>query len=200
LVVAGELSSQRHLAATAFEHAVKVELEGLAMAGATVSFQIRPTDLGPFGADEIELGLISRPNAPWVPISRGASGGELSRLMLAVQVVLATADPIDTFIFDEVDAGVGGAAAVEVGRRLARLARTSQVIVVTHLPQVAAFADKHYVVQAGVGQKVSSTSIREVAADERVVEISRMLAGLSDSSAGADLATELLDLAKAERT
>lgn len=199
VVLAGELSTQRHLAATAFEQAVRTELEGLAMGGATVSFQIRPADLGPFGADDIELGLVSRPNAPWVPISKGASGGELSRLMLAVQVVLASADPIDTFIFDEVDAGVGGAAAVEVGRRLARLARTSQVIVVTHLPQVAAFADKHYVVQAGAGEQVNSSQITEVAGDERVTEISRMLAGLSDSAAGADLANQLLDLATEER-
>ena len=199
LVLAGDLSTQRHLAATAFEQAVRTELEGLAKGGATVSFQIRPSDLGPFGADDIELGLVSRPNAPWVPISKGASGGELSRLMLAVQVVLASADPIDTFIFDEVDAGVGGAAAVEVGRRLARLARTSQVIVVTHLPQVAAFADKHYVVQAGAGEQVNSSQITEVTGDERVTEISRMLAGLSDSAAGADLANQLLDLANDER-
>jgi len=199
LVLAGELSTQRHLAATAFETAVREELLGLAMAGASVSFQIRPSDLGPFGADDIELGLVSRPNAPWVPISKGASGGELSRLMLAVQVVLAQADPIDTFIFDEVDAGVGGAAAVEVGRRLARLARTSQVIVVTHLPQVAAFADKHYVVQVGDGQQVNSSLISEVTGEQRVTEISRMLAGLSDSTAGADLAIQLLELADSER-
>ena len=199
LVVAGDLSTQRHQAATAFENAVRVELEGLAMSGASVSFRIRPVELGPFGADDIEMGLISRPNAPWVPISKGASGGELSRIMLAVQVVLAHADPIDTFIFDEVDAGVGGAAAVEVGRRLARLARTSQVIVVTHLPQVAAFADKHYVVRVDQGQSVSASQIVAVSGDERVTEISRMLAGLSDSQAGADLANQLLELADAER-
>jgi DNA repair protein RecN (Recombination protein N) len=199
LVVAGDLSTQRHQAATAFETAVRIELEGLAMSGASVSFRIRPVELGPFGADDIEMGLISRPNAPWVPISKGASGGELSRIMLAVQVVLAHADPIDTFIFDEVDAGVGGAAAVEVGRRLARLARTSQVIVVTHLPQVAAFADKHYVVRVDQGQSVSASQIVAVSGDERVTEISRMLAGLSDSQAGADLANQLLELADAER-
>ena len=199
LVVAGDLSTQRHQAATAFENAVRVELEGLAMPGASVSFRIRQVELGPVGADDIEMGLISRPNAPWVPISKGASGGELSRIMLAVQVVLAHADPIDTFIFDEVDAGVGGAAAVEVGRRLARLARTSQVIVVTHLPQVAAFADKHYVVRVDQGQSVSASQIVAVSGDERVTEISRMLAGLSDSQAGADLANQLLELADAER-
>ena len=199
LVVSGELSNKRQLAAAEFERAVKTELEGLAMAGASVSFQIHSSELGPFGADNIELGMSSRPNAPWVPISKGASGGELSRIMLAVQVVLAHADPIDTFIFDEVDAGVGGAAAVEVGRRLARLARTSQVIVVTHLPQVAAFADRHYVVQVPQGHSVSASQITPVTDQDRVTEISRMLAGLSDSQAGADLAVQLLDLAHEER-
>ena len=199
LVVAGDLSTKRQQSANAFESAVGQELDALAMPGASVTFQIRSTELGPFGADDIELGLVSRPNAPWVPISRGASGGELSRIMLAVQVVLAHADPIDTFIFDEVDAGVGGAAAVEVGRRLARLARTSQVIVVTHLPQVAAFADKHFVVRVDQGQNVHASHIAEVAGEARIAEISRMLAGLSDSSAGADLAIQLLELASAER-
>ena len=199
LVVSQELSMKRHQAASAFEKAVLVELQGLAMPGASVSFQIESTELGPFGADLIELGLVGRPGAPWVPISKGASGGELSRIMLAVQVVLASADPIDTFIFDEVDAGVGGAAAVEVGRRLARLAKTAQVIVVTHLPQVAAFADKHYVVQVDQGHSVHASQIAEVTGDARVTEISRMLAGLSDSQAGADLANQLLELAEAER-
>ena len=99
--------------------------------------------LGPYGCDEVELLLAPHPGAPARPIARGASGGELCRVMLAVEVVFAGADPVPTFVFDEVDAGVGGRAAVEVGARLARLARTSQVLVVTHLPQVAAFADRH---------------------------------------------------------
>lgn len=194
-----DLTKVRTKAAEAFTKAVSLELQGLAMAGATVEFHIEPADLGPFGADDIALGLISRPNAPWIPIHKGASGGELSRIMLAVQVVLAAADPIDTFIFDEVDAGVGGAAAVEVGRRLARLARTSQVIVVTHLPQVAAFADNHLVVAKDDSGSLHSSAVTTVAKDHRVTELSRMLAGLADSSAGAQLATELLELADAER-
>jgi DNA repair protein RecN (Recombination protein N) len=119
--------------------------------------------------------------------------------MLAVQVVLAAADPIDTFIFDEVDAGVGGAAAVEVGRRLARLARTSQVIVVTHLPQVAAFADNHLVVAKDDSGSLHSSAVTKVAESDRVTELSRMLAGLADSTAGAQLANELLELAEKER-
>ena len=193
------LTKMRLANAQKFTQSVQQELDGLAMSGSSVTFVIQPDALGPYGADAIELGLISRPNAPWVPLSKGASGGELSRIMLAVQVVLAQVDPVDTFIFDEVDAGVGGSTAIEVGRRLAQLARTSQVIVVTHLPQVAAFADKHYVVQAPERGSLSMSSVTEVAGEQRVTEIARMLAGLSESQAGNDLAVELLRLAEAEK-
>ena len=116
--------------------------------------------------------------------------------MLAVEVVLAKADPIETFVFDEVDAGVGGAAAVEVGKRLAQLAKTSQVIVVTHLPQVAAFADKHLLISRVDGDQFHKSAVTEVSQDARATELSRMLAGLSDSEAGTKLAEELLALAK----
>lgn len=194
-----KLTKLRTKAAESFASKVSSELEGLAMAGARVEFALEPADLGPFGADAIQLGLISRPNSPWVSINKGASGGELSRIMLAVQVVLAEADPIETFIFDEVDAGVGGAAAVEVGRRLARLARTSQVVVVTHLPQVAAFADNHLVVSRGDEGSIHHSSINQVADSDRVTELARMLAGLADSQAGAQLAAELLEIAESER-
>lgn len=196
---AAKLTKLRSKAAESFSAKVSEELEGLAMSGARVEFRIEPAQLGPFGADAIQLGLISRPNAPWVAINKGASGGELSRIMLAVQVVLAEADPIETFIFDEVDAGVGGAAAVEVGRRLARLARTSQVVVVTHLPQVAAFADNHLVVARGDSESIHNSSVHKVADSERVTELARMLAGLADSEAGAQLANELLQIAEQER-
>ena len=196
---AAKLTRIRSKAAETFSAKVSDELEGLAMSGARVEFRIEPAQLGPFGADAIQLGLISRPNAPWVPINKGASGGELSRIMLAVQVVLAEADPIETFIFDEVDAGVGGAAAVEVGRRLARLARTSQVVVVTHLPQVAAFADTHLVVARGDADSIHNSSVHKVADSDRVTELARMLAGLADSEAGAQLANELLEIADQER-
>lgn len=196
---AARLTAQRTVAASEFATAVSAELEGLAMAGARVEFTITPDEPGPFGADRIELGLRSRPNAPLVALGKGASGGELSRIMLAVEVVLAAADPIGTFIFDEVDAGVGGAAAVEIGRRLARLARSAQVIVVTHLPQVAAFADRHLVVSRGGDEQLHASAIHEVADADRVTEISRMLAGLADSAAGTQLAAELIGLAAAER-
>ena len=196
---AGEITKARTKAAAAFSAQVTGELESLAMPGATVQFKLSPANPGPSGADLIELGLISRPDSPWIPMSKGASGGELSRIMLAVEVVLAAADPTETFVFDEVDAGVGGAAAVEVGKRLARLARSAQVIVVTHLPQVAAFADRHLVIARSDGQEVHSSSVSEVQQGERVAELSRMLAGLADSQAGTQLAEELLALAQVER-
>ena len=197
---AGEITKARTKAAAAFSAQVTGELESLAMPGATVQFKLSPANPGPSGADLIELGLISRPDSPWIPMSKGASGGELSRIMLAVEVVLAAADPTETFVFDEVDAGVGGAAAVEVGKRLARLARNAQVIVVTHLPQVAAFADRHLVIARSDGQEVHSSSVSEVQQGERVAELSRMLAGLADSQAGTQLAEELLALAQVERS
>ncbi|MGA0003043.1 MAG: DNA repair protein RecN [Candidatus Nanopelagicales bacterium] len=199
LKAAGEITKARTKAAAAFSAQVTGELESLAMPGATVQFKLSPANPGPSGADLIELGLISRPDSPWIPMSKGASGGELSRIMLAVEVVLAAADPTETFVFDEVDAGVGGAAAVEVGKRLARLARNAQVIVVTHLPQVAAFADRHLVIARSDGQEVHSSSVSEVQQGERVAELSRMLAGLADSQAGTQLAEELLALAQVER-
>lgn len=119
--------------------------------------------------------------------------------MLAIEVVLAGADPVPTFIFDEVDAGIGGRAAVEVGRRLARLARTAQVLVVTHLPQVAAFADSHVVVTKTADGFVTASSVRVVEGDNRVTELVRMLSGLDGSSAGAAHAQELLAVAAQER-
>jgi len=197
---AADITKARTKAAAAFSAQVTGELESLAMPGATVQFKLSPANPGPSGADLIELGLISRPDSPWIPMSKGASGGELSRIMLAVEVVLAAADPTETFVFDEVDAGVGGAAAVEVGKRLARLARSAQVIVVTHLPQVAAFADRHLVIARSDGQEVHSSSVSEVQQGQRVAELSRMLAGLADSQAGTQLAEELLALAQVERT
>lgn len=197
--LAAQLSTERTKAAERFASQVSEELDSLAMAGARVEFRLESAALGPFGADVVALGLMSRPNAPWVPIAKGASGGELSRIMLAVQVVLATADPIGTFVFDEIDAGVGGQAAVEVGKRLATLARTSQVIVVTHLAQVAAFADQHLVVTRADDDSVHSSQIAVVAQQDRVVELSRMLAGLSDSQAGEQLAQDLLAIGQQHR-
>jgi DNA repair protein RecN (Recombination protein N) len=139
--------------------------------------------------------LQPHPGAEPRPVSRGASGGELSRVMLAIEVVIAGTDPVPTFVFDEVDAGVGGAAAIEIGRRLARLAERSQVIVVTHLAQVAAFATNHLSVVKGTDGQVTSSSVRQLTGAEREAEMARLLSGLADSESGLAHARELLEIA-----
>jgi len=156
--------------------------------------------VGPDGVDEVEFLLQPHPDAPALAIG-AVSGGELSRVMLALEVCLASTDPVPTMVFDEVDAGVGGRTAVEVGRRLARLSRDHQVVVVTHLPQVAAYADRHVVVDNlggtnGVG--VTASNVRTVSGPERVAEVARMLAG-NVSDTALEHAGELLSFAAADR-
>jgi DNA repair protein RecN (Recombination protein N) len=196
----GKLTALRKEAAERFAAAVTAELSALAMPHAKITVPVNPQDeYGPHGADEVEIRLAAHPGAPALPLTKGASGGELSRVMLAIEVVFAGADPVPTFVFDEVDAGVGGRAAVEIGRRLARLARRAQVIVVTHLPQVAAFADTHLVVEKASDGSVISSGISRLDDASRVRELSRMLAGLEDSEYGQAHAGELLAAAGAER-
>lgn len=196
----GKLSAVRQAAATRFEEAVTAELTALAMPHARLSAVVSELpEYGPHGGDEVEIRLAAHPGAPALPLHKGASGGELSRVMLALEVVFAGADPVPTFVFDEVDAGVGGKAAVEIGRRLARLARNAQVIVVTHLPQVAAFADSHLVVEKAGDGLVVSSGVSRLDDAGRVRELSRMLAGLEDSEHGRAHAGELLEAAAAER-
>jgi DNA repair protein RecN (Recombination protein N) len=196
----GKLTSLRKEAAELFAAAVTEELSALAMPHAKITVPVMPQDeYGPHGADEVEIRLAAHPGAPTLSLAKGASGGELSRVMLAIEVVFAGADPVPTFVFDEVDAGVGGKAAVEIGRRLARLARRAQVIVVTHLPQVAAFADTHLVVEKASDGSVISSGISRLDDAGRVRELSRMLAGLEDSEYGQAHAGELLAAAGAER-
>jgi DNA repair protein RecN (Recombination protein N) len=214
--LAGELSQARHDAAERFGKAVTEELAGLAMPRAVVSVDVHPkpagdgpavtlggavVSIGPDGVDEVELLLRPHPGAPPLPVQRGASGGELSRVMLAIEVVFAGSDPVPTMVFDEVDAGVGGRAAVEVGRRLARLAADHQVLVVTHLPQVAAYADAHVVVDKADsdGALVTRSDVRLLDDAGRVRELARMLAGLDDSELGRAHAEELLATAAADR-
>ncbi len=214
---AAKLSAARRKAATKLAKAVSTELTGLAMGQAElhVHVGVRPAadndpaalvvdgarvHAGDSGVDEVELRLAAHQGAPALPIGRSASGGELSRVMLALEVVLAKADTTATLVFDEVDAGVGGRAAVEVGKRLARLARTHQVIVVTHLPQVAAFADRHLVVDKLTrGGTVTVSGVRTLDQPERVAELARMLAGLEDTETGKAHAEELLATAAAAR-
>jgi DNA repair protein RecN (Recombination protein N) len=198
--LAGDLSAARKEAADKFADDVSAELTALAMPHARLTVAVTPLgEPGPHGADEIEIRLAAHPGAPALPLHKGASGGELSRVMLAIEVVFAGADPVPTFVFDEVDAGVGGKAAVEIGRRLARLARLAQVIVVTHLPQVAAFADTHLVVEKADDGSVTRSGVTRLDRPGRVRELSRMLAGLEDSEFGRAHAEELLSAAAAER-
>src|SRR6185437_17167232 len=187
--LAAVLSSARRDAATRFSADVTAELSGLAMPHARVEVVVAPKaaspgasvlpvngspcGVGPDGADDIELRLLPHPGAPSQPLQKGASGGELSRVMLAIEVVFAGAGGPPTLVFDEVDAGVGGQAAVEIGRRLARLARSHQVLVVTHLPQVAAFADRHLVVSKDTSGAFTSSGVRVVSDTDRSRDLAR---------------------------
>ncbi|MDR1853130.1 MAG: DNA repair protein RecN [Propionibacteriaceae bacterium] len=178
--LAAELSEGRKTAAAELEKRAAKELAPLALPDARLSFSISGTELGPNGGDRISLQFSANPGSAPGPLAKVASGGELSRVRLALEVVLA--EPGQTFVFDEVDAGIGGQVALEVGRRLKRLAEHSQVIVVTHLAQVAAFADKHYVVSKSNDGQVTSSSIHEVGEDRAEV-LATMMSGLNDAAA-----------------
>jgi len=210
---ASALTKARTKAAKSLAKAVTEELAGLAMSGAGFSIAVVPLaarvdDSAPLvlpggvtvhaghdGVDAVEFGFTPHSGSDVLPLAKSASGGELSRVMLALEVVLAASAEGTTMVFDEVDAGVGGRAAVQIGRRLARLARTHQVIVVTHLPQVAAYADVHLVVDSGAS-KGKSSEVRRLDDDDRVAELARMLAGLGESDSGRAHARELLDAAQ----
>ena len=215
VAAAAELTKVRTKAAKALSKAVTAELAGLAMAGAGFTISVNPLvargdDSAPLvlpsgetvhaghdGVDAVEFGFTPHSGSDVLPLAKSASGGELSRVMLALEVVLAASAEGTTMVFDEVDAGVGGRAAVQIGRRLARLARTHQVIVVTHLPQVAAYADVHLVVDSGAG-KAKSSVVRRLDDDDRVAELARMLAGLGESDSGRAHARELLEAARVD--
>ncbi|MEU9374901.1 DNA repair protein RecN [Streptomyces sp. NPDC048255] len=210
-LLAQALTDARVEAATRFASAVTAELASLAMPHARVTIDIRQAEdpdgvevdgravaYGPSGTDEVELLLAPHPGAQPRPIAKGASGGELSRVMLAVEVVFAGSDPVPTYLFDEVDAGVGGKAAVEVGRRLAKLAKSAQVVVVTHLPQVAAFADRQLLVEKTNDGSVTRSGVTVLEGEARIRELSRMLAGHEDSVSARAHAEELLAAARAD--
>ncbi len=160
---------------------------------------LKESDFTAFGCDEISMLIQAHKDAPLVPLAKGASGGEMSRVMLALEVVLAASHPVGTYVFDEVDAGVGGKAAIEVGRRLHALSQHAQVIVVTHLPQVAAWADSHFVVTKNSDGSVTESNVVKVSQEERIEEIARMLAGMESSLSAREHATELLALPLSSR-
>ena len=206
---ATRLSALRTTAADELSSAVTDELRELSMPHARFVVRVERTPderglevdgqswrFGPTGIDEVELLLAANTGSEPRPLGKGASGGELSRVMLAIEVSLADTRPVPTFVFDEVDAGVGGKAAVEIGRRLAALARSSQVLVVTHLPQVAAFADQHVVVRKSSDGSVTTSGLTSLEDAGRVQELSRMLAGLEESDTAMAHAQELLEVAR----
>lgn len=205
--IAARLTASRVAAGDRLAAAVREELSSLAMADADFRVEVTPGDPGPSGADTVTMLLAAHPGAKPRPVAEAASGGELSRIMLAIEVSLAASEPqhgqesdqggssdvIRTFVFDEVDAGVGGRAALAVGARLAQLARTHQVLVVTHLAQVAAYADHHIVVAKTTDGVVTVSHVREVLGEERVAEIARLLSGQEDSETARAHALELLE-------
>ncbi|MDD2858469.1 MAG: DNA repair protein RecN [Candidatus Nanopelagicales bacterium] len=198
------LTHIRAAAALELAEHVSAELRSLAMPDAELVVQVEATaaveSFTASGADTVQFLLRPHMGADALPVTRAASGGELSRVMLAIEVTMAGRHSVPTFVFDEVDAGIGGRTAIEVGRRLARLARQAQVIVVTHLPQVAAFADRHLVVLKSSDGSVTASSVRDVTGADRAAELARMLSGLDESDTGLAHAEELLAVAAAERS
>ena len=217
-VASQKLSEIRRKIGANLAHAISKELTDLAMPSASIDVAVTQISEGiavstgdssavnkgvlicsPFGSDEVNFLLIPHAGASALPINKGASGGELSRIMLAIEVVLAGRSSIPTYIFDEVDVGVGGKAAVEVGRRLALLAQHAQVLVVTHLPQVAAWADTHFTIRKKSTETVTSSDLTLLEGDERAHELARMMAGREESELAREHARELLEFVALER-
>ena len=192
-----KLTEIRTKTAIKMEKNVNKELLGLSMSGSSLKIIVSQIDSpSSTGQDEIEFGMISKGSTKINQIAKSASGGELSRIMLAIEVVLADTKNIGTFIFDEVDSGVGGETAIEIGKRLAQLSKDAQVIVVTHLPQVAAYADHFLQVTKTVEENETLTTVKELNNEEKINELTRMLSGMSDSSSGKAHAKELFEHAK----
>ena len=195
---AAALTKARTKAAGKLGEAVTEELHGLAMPKAQLTVNVAKAQYGRDGADTVEILLAPNSALEPKPLATSASGGELSRVMLALEVILSESSSGATLVFDEVDAGVGGRAAVEIGRRLARLARGNQVIVVTHLPQVAAYADTHLHVSKDIGDVAVTSGVAALQPEERIEELARMMAGMDDSDTGRAHAAELFERAQGE--
>jgi DNA repair protein RecN (Recombination protein N) len=192
---AAALSEARQAAAARLDAAVAGELAPLKLDSARFRTALAVAEPGPSGTDRVEFEVSTNPGAPFGPLTRIASGGELSRFILALKVALAEAGSAATMIFDEVDRGVGGAVASAIGERLARLAERSQVLVVTHSPQVAARASHHYRIEKSHGADGTRTTVRKLDGAERREEIARMLSGASITEEARAQASRLLDAA-----
>ena len=207
VVNAKSLTNIRTESASRLSQEVTKEVQQLSMPHTAFHCQVnsadynalKESDFTPLGCDEIVMLIQGHKDGPLVPLAKGASGGEMSRVMLALEVVLAATHPVGTYVFDEVDAGVGGKAAIEVGRRLHALSKHAQVIVVTHLPQVAAWADSHFVVTKNSDGSVTESNVTKVVKEDRIEEIARMLAGMESSVSAREHATELLELPLSKR-
>ena len=197
---AQELSESRKKAAKKASEDITREFSDLALTGSMLEISVEVPEnleeskLGNFGVDTVQFNFASHKSAKLSPLSKSASGGELSRVMLAIEVVLSQISQIGTFIFDEVDSGVGGKAAIEVGRKLATVANSSQVVVVTHLPQVAVWAKNHLVVEKSDNGDVVESSVFPVTGEERAIEIARLLSGQESSETAREHARELLEM------
>ncbi|WP_374929659.1 DNA repair protein RecN [Kytococcus sedentarius] len=197
---ADALTAARRAAAEELGERVTQEVQALAMPKAVVSVAVEETKPGAHGADAVEIRMAPNPGAPPRTVAKAASGGELSRLMLALEVVVGDAEGgVPTMVFDEVDAGVGGEAAHAIGARLARIAQERQVIVVTHLPQVAAYADRHLVIAKSDDGSVTTSGVTAVEDEARLAELARMLGGVSDSRSAREHAAELVEAARSRR-
>jgi DNA repair protein RecN (Recombination protein N) len=201
LTSAKKVSAARVVAAGKLSDSVSAEIAGLSMPhtrfyadvlSPDYEGSLKESDFTITGCDEILMSIQAHKDGPKVALGKGASGGEMSRIMLALEVVIAASAPVGTYIFDEVDAGVGGKAAIEVGRRLHALSEHAQVIVVTHLPQVAAWADRHFVVAKDSDGQIVQSGVSQLDEQARVTEIARMLAGLDESESAQEHAAELL--------
>ena len=201
LTSAKKVSAARTAAAGKLSEGVSAEIAGLSMPhtrfyadvlSPDYEGSLKESDFTITGCDEILMSIQAHKDGPKVALGKGASGGEMSRIMLALEVVIAASAPVGTYIFDEVDAGVGGKAAIEVGRRLHALSEHAQVIVVTHLPQVAAWADRHFVVAKDSDGQIVQSGVSQLDEQARVTEIARMLAGLDESVSAQEHAAELL--------
>jgi DNA repair protein RecN (Recombination protein N) len=201
LTSAKKVSAARVAAAGKLSDSVSAEIAGLSMPhtrfyadvlSPDYEGSLKESDFTITGCDEILMSIQAHKDGPKVALGKGASGGEMSRIMLALEVVIAASAPVGTYIFDEVDAGVGGKAAIEVGRRLHALSEHAQVIVVTHLPQVAAWADRHFVVAKDSDGQIVQSGVSQLDEQARVTEIARMLAGLDESESAQEHAAELL--------
>ena len=195
-----QLTEQRKKSADGFSQAVGAELAALSMPKASITFDIEEAEPAAHGCDSVSLLFAAHSSTVPGEIGKLASGGELSRVMLAIEVVMARSVAFPTFVFDEVDAGVGGRAAIEIGRRLAPLAQHSQVIVVTHLAQVAAWADNHVTVAKDDAGEGVVSGVTVLSRDEREHELARMLSGLAESDSAREHADELLAIAAQEKS